>query len=169
MQLSKIKKNICLPSDPIEKYVLPTNLNPEKFRGYIEDQYSSKFHTFSTRISGTMGSSMTKKKEKFCFFYKNRNLLVDFKTPILGWIRPYIVVIFFISPHHQQKNVFYIEYRPQFIGVDGGKVYFHGFLYVISLHCHLTPTFLDKSRDILGSNHWESCNFYRKMYFFNTL
>ena len=43
--------------------------NLQEFRGYINDQYLSKYHTFSPRISGAMGSSMTKKQGKIRFFH----------------------------------------------------------------------------------------------------
>ena len=61
---------------PVEKIFLPphskvcaTNKpNPEGFRAYIDDQYSSKYHTFSPRISGDIWEKTTKKQGKIRFF-----------------------------------------------------------------------------------------------------
>ena len=41
---------------------------PERCIGYIEDQYSSKYHTFSPMISGDIWDSMSKKQGKIRFF-----------------------------------------------------------------------------------------------------
>ena len=66
---------------PVEKILSPSHRkvcstnkpNPHRFRGYIDDQYSSKYLTFSPRISGAMGSSLTKKQRKIRFFDYIRN------------------------------------------------------------------------------------------------
>ena len=60
----------------VEKKFLPPHTkvcavnkpNQQGCRGYIDDQYSSKYNTLSPRISGAMGSSMTKKQGKIRFF-----------------------------------------------------------------------------------------------------
>ena len=65
---------------PVEKFSLPTHPkvcatnkpNPQGFRGYIDDQYSSKYYTFSPRISGAMRSSLTK-QEKIRFLDRLKN------------------------------------------------------------------------------------------------
>ena len=67
---------------PVEKILSPSHRkvcstnkpNPHRFRGYIDDQYSSKYLTFSPRISGAMGSSLTKKQRKIRFFDYIRNV-----------------------------------------------------------------------------------------------
>ena len=69
--LSRTKKNSTPTpkiSPPHPKVCATNKPNPEGFRGYIGDQYSSKYHTFSPWISGVMESSMTKKQGKIRFF-----------------------------------------------------------------------------------------------------
>ena len=119
----------------MEKIVLPPHTkvyatnkpNLEDFRGYIDDQYLSKYHTFSPRISGAMGSSMTKKQGKIRFFHWAINEGVtrdpDFRV---NWTR--LCGYFFLLQHFWQKCFLSRVSTPPIIGVDGRKVYFDALL-----------------------------------------
>ena len=60
------------------------------FRGYIDDQYSSKYHTFTHRISGDIWETMSKKQGKIQIFErpKNEGLPRDSDFMVNGIVKP---------------------------------------------------------------------------------
>ena len=148
----------------------------------MDNIYCSLNEIFSPRISGVMGSSMTKKQGKIRFFEDietdgstSRPLFygeLDHKTLEYRRIGPHLAATFFFYCNIFDKNFFLVlRLIDSFLEVDGGGSIFRCFTVSYKFSLSFDPNFMEKSWDISTPNYLGRWNiiFLKKYYISSTL